>query len=75
MKDEIVGQFEAEDVVGNRYTILEIQGYMDAGNFNDPNARLPGMRRLETSDGEEVIEVDGELCLWPRDKVIRKVGG
>lgn len=75
MQDEIVGQFEAEDDEGNRYTVLEIQEYEDAANLRDPDARVAGMRRLETSDGEEVIMMDRELCLGSSNQVIRKVGG
>ena len=75
MQEDVVDQFKAEDDAGNRYTVLEIQEYEDAGNFDDPHARVPAMRRLETSDGEEVITMDGKLCLWPRNEVIRKVSG
>ncbi len=75
MRDKVVGQFEAVDDSGDHYTVLEIQEYVSAANFDDPHAAVPGMKRMETSDGDEVIILDGELCLRSTHHVLRKVGG
>lgn len=75
MQDKVIGRFQARDGEGKTYTILEIQEYEDAGNLNDPNATVEGMRRLETSDGEDVIILDGEMCLAASHEVLRKIGG
>ena len=53
-KSVITDRFITKSDDGRRFEIIEYTEYLSAGTFGDPNATVPGAKRLQTSDGLHV---------------------
>ena len=47
-------RFIAESEDREQFTLIEYTEILDAGHSGDPNATIPGLKRLETSEGQDV---------------------
>jgi hypothetical protein len=52
------GSFRAKDSKGNEHSIFIYTDFIDAGDLQDPNAVIPGMKCLKTRDGSSVNRID-----------------
>ena len=70
-RTELVDQFTARADNGDEFLIYVYQHYNDAGTLQNPNAEMPGLKELMTSDGRhvnvkgkdiyEILDVDGPI--------------
>ena len=60
MKEKLVEQFNTRNRAGDLVRLYVYQEFVDAGNFDNPHATLPGMKRIETEDGDYVNYVDDQ---------------
>ena len=74
MKEIEVGRFECRDQDGNSYTVIRYEGVVPAPTSSDPNATIPGMRRLALAEGKRVNYLGGTTFrIVQSGKTIRKV--
>jgi hypothetical protein len=52
------GEFAAHTEDGREYTIFVFTNFIDAGTRDDPNAVVEGLKRLVTSDGDDVNRLE-----------------
>jgi hypothetical protein len=66
------GHFTAYDEEKNAHVIYEYTDFIAAGSHDDPNARVPGLRTLRTSDGAPVNYISkGEYRVVATGKILR----
>ncbi len=56
--EELVEQFDVHAPGGQLVRPYVYQEMIDAGTFQNPNATIPGLKRVETEDGDGVNYVD-----------------
>ena len=58
MNERLVEQFDAHVTSGNTVRLYVYQDFIDAGSYDNPNATIPGLKRLVTAEGKHVNYVD-----------------
>lgn len=61
--EELIEQFDTRAPSGNLVRLYVYQEMIDAGTFQNPNATIPGLKRVETEDGDGVNYVDAQTYL------------
>ncbi|MFN0192298.1 MAG: hypothetical protein ACKVP5_10035 [Aestuariivirga sp.] len=56
--ETIKERFFVQDRTGRQFALVLIQEHIDTSNYLEPDATVPGMRRIETAGGEPVTMID-----------------
>lgn len=70
--EEVIGRHQMEGDDGKTYTVVEIEEYI-AVDTKSGRDHIPGMRRLELTNGRHVIMLDGRPTI--RGTNIHLTGG
>ena len=58
MDEQLINEFDTRAPDGRTVRLFEYEEIVPAGNMKNPNATIPGLKRLETEDGQSVNFVD-----------------
>lgn len=61
--EKLIEQFDTRAASGQVVRLYVYQQIIDAGTFQNPNATIPGLKRIETEDGDGVNYVDPQTYL------------
>lgn len=73
-REREIGRFFAKTDNGKEYQIVEYQKYIDASTMDSPNEEIPGIKRMQTTDGLHVNYIDSETFkIVETNEIVRKV--
>lgn len=58
MAEELIEEFNTHAPDGRTVRLYVYQDIIHAGTFQDPHATIPGLKRIETEDGDAVNYID-----------------
>ncbi len=61
--ERLIKQFTAKSQDGRTFELSVYEEVVAAASFADPNATIPGMKRIEDDDGRAVNYIDEETYL------------
>lgn len=64
MRDTLVERFKARAPSGEVVELRIYQEWIDASSFDDPHAKIPGMKRIVDEDGMGVNYIDDNHFHW-----------
>lgn len=72
--EKLVNTHRMQSESGEFFEVYEYQDFIDAGTYEDPNAKIPGLKRLTLRDGSHVNDLgDGEFQIVATGAVLRMV--
>lgn len=60
MDEQLIEEFNTRDPQGGVVRLYVYQQIIRAGTFQDPHATIPGLKRIETEDGDAVNFIDDQ---------------
>ena len=73
-REVVLRTFSVQTARGRRYVVIEYQQYVSTAGQPNPDAEIPGLRRLATSEGMHVNNLDSETFqIVETNEVVRKV--
>ena len=67
-------EFKTQSPEGKTFMIYEFTEFLDAGNFEEPNAKVEGLKSFNTADGKHVNFIsEGEYKIVETGVILRRV--
>ena len=67
-------EFKTQSPDGKTFMIYEFTEFLDAGNFEEPNVKVEGLKSFNTADGKHVNFIsEGEYKIVETGVILRRV--